>query len=76
MTISDLLQAHGFRPAGTCRCDGYFTLKFRKGIHEVKWRKSRYTFKVMEYSSTLHNWQTLENLQNILNELDTQKIKA
>lgn len=75
MTI-ELLQTHGFKPAGTCRCDGYFTLKFRKGTYELKWRKSRYTFKIMEHNNTLHGWQTLENLEKTLHELDKQDIKA
>jgi hypothetical protein len=74
--IAQYLESKGFRPSGSCRCDGYFTLKFRKGVYEIKWRKAKYTFKIMEQNSTLHNWQPLENLENTLNELDQKLIQA
>lgn len=75
MTI-ELLTKHGFKPAGSCRCDGYYTLKYRKGMYEFKWRKSRYTFKIMEQHSTMYEWQPLANLEKVLNELDQKIINA
>lgn len=76
MPTAQYLESRGFRAAGSCRCDGFFTLKFRKGLYEIKWRKPKYVFKVLHANATLHGWQSLTNLENILNELDKKDTEA
>ncbi len=71
---TDLLHKHGFRDAGSCRCDGYYTLKFKKGLYEIKWRKARFKFKVKKGGATITDWLPLEKLETTLNELDKQNI--
>jgi hypothetical protein len=71
---TQLLIRHGFRESGTCRCDGYFTKKYRKRNIEIKIRVSKYTFKVKEDNSTLYGFQALINLEKVLNELDKKTV--
>lgn len=69
-----LLAAHGYRYAGNCRCDGYFTDKFRKGNVEIRVRKTKYVFKVRQHGATLYTFQPLTNLEKVLNELAEKPI--
>lgn len=74
ITAQEFLLRKGYHFAGTCRCGGYFTEKYKKPPFEVKIRKTKYTFKVLEHNATLHWWQPLANLEKILNALDNKTI--
>lgn len=74
MSTTEILIKHGFRDAGTCRCDGYFTRKYKKGRYEVRVRVNKYMFKIKEDNSTLYGYQPLINLESVLNELDKKTV--
>jgi len=42
----------------------------------VKWRKKRFTFKVLEDNSTLYSWKSIKELETTLNELAKKDIAA
>lgn len=65
----EILTKHGYLATGTCRCDGYYTHKFRKGSYEVRWRKSKFTFRVRYRHDSITEWQNISLLENTLNEL-------
>lgn len=74
--VNAILGEYGYIYAGTCRCDGYFTKKYRKPktTIQIRWRVARQRFKVMEGNSTLHTWRSIGELEKTLNELATQNI--
>lgn len=73
-TVQQFLLEMGYRFAGTCRCSGYFTEKYKNKKVEVRIRKTKYTFKVLEQNATLHSWQPLTNLEKVINELAEKNI--
>lgn len=64
-----LLDDFGYLYVGVCNCSGYYTEKYRNKQYMIKWRRRRYTFKVLEGNATLYGWQPLQKLEETLNEL-------
>lgn len=68
--IITLLESYKYRPAGSCQCDGLFTLKYRReGGYEVRWRKKSYSFKIKRNNETIKNWNQLALLKIHLEEI-------
>lgn len=68
----EILTHNGFLATGTCRCDGYYTHKFRKGLYEIRWRKSKFTFRIRHKHDSITEWQNISHLEKTLNELATK----
>lgn len=79
MTSPDIiLSQFGYIYTGSCRCDGFFTEKYRKpgtGF-QIRWRTSKMTFKVKQHGNTYYTWKNISKLENVLDELATQIIHA
>lgn len=67
--VLELLTKYDYKPAGSCHCNGVFTLKFKNGDYLIKWRKSRYKFQVFESGSSITGWLEVKELENKLKEI-------
>ena len=72
----EILTLNGFLASGTCRCDGYYTHKFRKGLYEVRWRKSKYLFRIRYKNDSVTEWLNISHLEKTLNELVAKNNQA
>jgi hypothetical protein len=76
-TPGDIFARHGYTYTGSCNCGGIYTEKWRKGEFIIRWRKKRYTFKVMQaHEGTILTWQPIKLLENTLNELAKKNMEA
>jgi len=67
--IETLLEQYGYQYTGTCQCDGYHTIKYRrKDGYEVKWRKKRYMFKLKKNNELIKSWSPVSILSVALSE--------
>lgn len=65
----EILNKYGYKPAGSCNCNGVFTLKYKNGDYLLKWRKSRYKFMVFEKGLSITSWLEVKELETKLNEI-------
>lgn len=68
MTTESILLSNGFTFHGKCNCDGYQTLKYANGQWMVKWRISKYTFKLKQGNTTITSWLPISELKHVLEE--------
>lgn len=65
----EILTKYGYNPAGSCSCDGIYTLKYKNGNYLIKWRKSRYKFRLFEYGKAITGWMEVKEADKKLNEI-------
>lgn len=58
----ELLQRYGFRPAGSCRCNGVYTLKFKRGQDKAKYRPHRFKARIIDQTQ----WLTYDEMEKHL----------
>lgn len=66
----ETLAKYGFKSAGSCNCNGIYTLKYKNGPYMVRIRKNRYTFAIQENGSYITSFTKLTELEKKLKELD------
>ena len=68
-SVKELMEEYGYAFKGSCHCDGYETWKWRKEVYEVRWRKYKAQFMILQGRSTLNNWTKIVELANSLKKL-------
>lgn len=76
LSIQELMTLYGYTFSGSCQCDGFLTLKYRKGEYELKWRKNRYMFRMFKNRQPEIPWTKLTELENYINELHGESNKV
>ncbi len=67
MTESTLIS-YGFQFTGTCNCDGYKTDKYKFEGWQVKWRRTKYQFKLKQNGITVSGWMPVSKLNEVLEQ--------
>src|SRR5690606_2713422 len=72
MMMNELLILHGYKPAGTCNCDGFRTHKYNRDEYQVRWRKGGYKFMVRKNGMRLTNWKPVTEAAEVFDMIHPQ----
>lgn len=72
--VTDLLNRFGYIYEGSCNCDGFKTLKYRKGNYQFRLRANKGSFKIKHYGVTKTTWKPVEKAEELLNTIHAQPV--
>lgn len=68
-SVAELMVEYGYTFKGSCHCDGYETWKWKKGVIEVKWRKYKAQFTILQGRATVKGWTKIVELGESIKKL-------
>ena len=69
--MKELLERYNYHHFGHCNCDGYPTEKYRAGDFEIRVRESKNLFKIKRMGQSITKWESLQLLQQTLQNIHT-----